>query len=62
MSLTTYPFVQHFDKGRVLHNGQVSFRVKWSDIDNIYILSELVQGRMKEGRREFPFSRCSCLA
>ena len=47
--------VQHFDKGGVLHEGQAGFRLKRSCIDNIYTLNELVQGRMKEGKRTFVF-------
>ena len=44
--------VQHFDKGGVLHEGQTGFRLKRSCVD-IYTLNELVQGRMKEGKRTF---------
>ena len=47
--------VQHFDKGGVLHEGQAGFRLKRSCVDNIYTLNELVQGRMKEGKRTFTF-------
>ena len=47
--------VQHFDKGGVLHGGQAGFRLKRSCVDNIYTLNELVQGRMKEGKRTFAF-------
>ena len=47
--------VQHFDKGGVLHEGQAGFRLKRSCVDNIYTLNELVQGRMKEGKRTFAF-------
>ena len=38
--------VQHFDKGRVLHEGQADSRLKRSYVDNI---CTLVQGKMKEG-------------
>ena len=47
--------VQHFDKGGVLHEGQAGSRLKRSCVDNIYTLNELVQGRMKEGKRTFAF-------
>ena len=47
--------VQHFDNGRVLHESQAGFRLKRSCVDNIYTLNELVQGRMKEGKRTFAF-------
>ena len=40
--------VQHFDKGRVLHEGQADFRLKRSYVDNI---CTSVQGKMKEGKR-----------
>ena len=44
--------VQHFDKCGVLHEGQAGFRLKRCCVDNI---NELVQGRMKEGKRAFAF-------
>ena len=47
--------VRHFDKGAVLHEGQAGFRLERSCVDNIYTLNELVQGRMKEGKRTFAF-------
>ena len=34
--------VQHSDKGGVLHEGQVGFRMNRSCIDNIYTLNEIV--------------------
>ena len=34
-----------------MHEGQACFRLKRSCVDNIYTLNELVQGRMKEGKR-----------
>ena len=38
-----------------MHEGQAGFRLKRSCVDNIYTLKELVQGRMKEGKRTFAF-------
>ena len=52
--------VQHFDKGGVLHEGQTGFRLKRSCVDNIFTLNELVQGRMKEGKRTFTFFWMFC--
>ena len=43
---------QYFDKGGVMYEGQAGFRLKRSCVD-IYTLNELVQGRMKEGKRMF---------
>ena len=47
--------VQYFDRGEVLDEGQTSFRLKRSCVDNIYSLNGLVQGRMKEGKGTFAF-------
>ena len=33
--------------------GQAGFRAKRSCVDNIYVLSELVQGRLREGKKTF---------
>ena len=40
--------VRHLESGGVLHKGQAGFR---SCVDNIYVLSELVQGRLREGKK-----------
>ena len=45
--------VEHLDKGRLLHEGQAGFRLKRSCIDNVYTLSELVQGRLREGKTTY---------
>ena len=42
--------VRHLESGGVLHEGQAGFRAKRSCVDNIYVLSELVQGRLREGK------------
>ena len=47
--------VEHLDKGRVLHEGQAGFRLNKSCVDNVYTLNELVQGRLKEGKRTYAF-------
>ena len=49
--------VEHLDKGRLLHEGQAGFRLKRSCIDNVhvYTLSELVQGRLREGKTTYAF-------
>ena len=41
--------------GGVLHEGQAGFRAKRSCVDNIYVLSELVQGRLREGKKTYAF-------
>ena len=38
-----------------LHEGQAGFRAKRSCVDNIYVLSELVQGRLREGKKTYAF-------
>ena len=47
--------VECLDKGRLLHEGQAGFRLKRSCIDNVYTLSELVQGRLREGKTTYAF-------
>ena len=47
--------VERLDKGRLLHEGQAGFRLKRSCIDNVYTLSELVQGRLREGKTTYAF-------
>ena len=47
--------VECLDKGRLLHEGQAGFiyRLKRSCIDNVYTISELVKGRLREGKAFF---------
>ena len=45
----------HLDKGRALHDGQAGFRVKRGCVDSIYMLNELVQGRLREGKDTYVF-------
>ena len=40
--------VRHLESGGVLHEGQAGCRAKRRCVDNIYVLSELVQGRLRE--------------
>ena len=47
--------VWHLESGGVLHEGQAGFRAKRSCVDNIYVLSELVQGRLREGKKTYAF-------
>ena len=47
--------VDHLDKGGLLHEGQAGFRVKRGCVDNVYTLNELVQGRLREGKRTYAF-------
>ena len=47
--------VRHLESGGVLHEGQTGFRAKRSCVDNIYVLSELVQGRLREGKKTYAF-------
>ena len=42
--------VEHLDRERALHEGQVSFRKNRSCIDNVYTLNEVVQGRLREDK------------
>ena len=45
--------VTYLDRGQVLHEGQAGFRVKRNCIDNLYTLNEIVQGRLKEGKKTY---------
>ena len=47
--------VDHLDKDGLLHEGQAGFRVKRGCVDNVYTLNELVQGRLREGKRTYAF-------
>ena len=48
---------RRLESGGVLHEGQAGFRAKRSCVDNIYVLSELVQGRLRQGKKTY--ARCS---
>ena len=41
---------------QALHEGQAGFRKKRSCIDNVYTLNEIVQGRLREGKKTYAFS------
>ena len=43
------------DEGQALHEGQAGFRRKRSCIDNVYTLNEIVQGRLREGKKTYAF-------
>ena len=45
--------VQHLDEGQALH--EAGFRKKKSCIDNFYTLNEIVQGRLREGKKTYAF-------
>ena len=45
--------VRHLESAGVLHEGQAGFRAKRRCVDNIYELSELVQGRLREGKKTY---------
>ena len=47
--------VKHLDKGKALHEGQAGFRVGRGCVDNIYMLNELLQGRLKQGKETYAF-------
>ena len=44
--------VKHLDEGQALHEGQAGFRKK---IDNVHMLNEIVQGRLREGKKTYAF-------
>ena len=46
---------KHLDEGQALHEGQAGFRKKRSCIDNVYTLNEIVQGRLREGKKTYAF-------
>ena len=45
--------VRHLESGGVLHECQAGFRAKRCCVDNIYVLSELVQGRLREWKKTY---------
>ena len=45
--------VQYLDKSSKIHEGQAGFRAGRCCIDNIFTLNELIQGRLKEGKKIF---------
>ena len=47
--------VQHLDQSDKIHEGQAGFRAGKCCIDNIFTLNELIQGRLKEGKKTFSF-------
>ena len=47
--------VQYLDKSSKIHEGQAGFRAGRCCIDNIFTLNELIQGRLKEGKKTFHF-------
>ena len=47
--------VRHLESGGVLHECQAGFRAKRCCVDNIYVLSELVQGRLREWKKTYAF-------
>ena len=47
--------VQYLDCGGKLHKGQAGFHVGRSCTDNIYVLNEVVQGRLKEDKVPLAF-------
>ena len=49
--------MEHLDKGGILHEGQAGFRVNRSCMDNVFMLNELVQGRLRENKHTY--TRCA---
>ena len=47
--------LKHLELNHLLHEGQGGFRMGKSCIDNIFSLSELIQGRIREGKSTFAF-------
>ena len=47
--------VQYLDKSSKIHEGQAGFRAGRCCIDNIFTHNELIQGRLKEGKKTFSF-------
>ena len=47
--------VQYLDKSGKIHERQAGFRASSCCIDNIFTLNELIQGRLKEGKKTFAF-------
>ena len=47
--------VHYLDKSSKIHEGQAGFHAGRCCIDNIFILNELIQGRLKEGKKTSSF-------
>ena len=47
--------VQYLDCGGKLHEGQAGFCVGRSCTDNVYVLNEVVQGRLMEDKVTYAF-------
>ena len=47
--------VVRLESERALHEGQAGFREKRSCVDNIFSLTEIIQGRMREGQSTYAF-------
>ena len=47
--------VQYLDCGGKLHEGQAGFHVGKSCMDNAYVLNDVAQGRLKEGKVRYAF-------
>ena len=47
--------VQCLDKKGALHEGYAGFRINRSCMDNVYILNEIVQGRLREDKKTYAF-------
>ena len=47
--------VASLEENQALHEGQAGFRTKRSCVDNIYTLNEIVQGRLREGKKTYTF-------
>ena len=45
----------YIDKSSKIREGQAGFRAGRCCIDNIFTLNELIQGRLKEGKKTFSF-------
>ena len=48
-------FIQHLDKSGKIQERQGSFCAGRCCIDDIFTLNELIQGRLKEGKKRFAF-------
>ena len=53
--ILNYPLTQHLDKSVKIHEGQTSFRAGRCCINKNFTLNQLIQCRLKEGKKTFSF-------
>ena len=53
--ILNYRLLQWLEEHNKLSKSQAGFRFDYSCVDNIFILNEVIQGRLQEGKKTFCF-------